>query len=185
MAIRVLRLFERRGLISPEAACEMASWGHNAGFSVDASVRIEAKDRAGLERLLRYCARPVFASQRLSWAREGEQLRYQLPKPRVDGQTVLCLTPFELLDRLAALIYDCFPLVCPNCGRDMELIAFVTEPSSVKAILGHLGLPIEAPRVAPARGPPDDSPGLDQSSHVDPSTPEPVPEYEFDQRVSW
>jgi hypothetical protein len=67
----------------------------------------------------------------------------------------------------------------------MELIAFVTEPSSVKAILGHLGLPIEAPRVAPARGPPDDSPGLDQSSHVDPSTPDPVPEYEFDQRLSW
>ncbi len=67
----------------------------------------------------------------------------------------------------------------------MELIAFVTEPSSVKAILGHLGLPIEAPRVAPARGPPDDSTGLDQSSHVDPSTPDPAPEYEFGQRVSW
>ena len=104
VAIRVPRLFERRGLLSPEATCEMASWGHNAGFSVDASVRIEAKDRTGLERLMRYCTRPVFASQRLSWAREGEQLRYQLPKPRVDGQTVLCLTPFELLDRLAALI---------------------------------------------------------------------------------
>ena len=93
VAIRVPRLFERRGLLSPEATCEMASWGHNAGFSVDASVRIEAKDRAGLERLLRYCARPVFASQRLSWAREGEQLRYQLPKPRVDGQTVLLEAP--------------------------------------------------------------------------------------------
>jgi hypothetical protein len=64
----------------------------------------EAKDRAGLERLLRYCARPVFASVRLSWVREGERLRYQLPKPRADGQSVLELTPFELLDRLAVLI---------------------------------------------------------------------------------
>ena len=33
---------------------------------------------------------------------------------------------------LLARIYDCFPLVCPKCGRAMELIAFVTEPASVK-----------------------------------------------------
>ncbi len=88
----------------PEAAHEMASWGHNSGFSLDASVQIDAKDSAGLERLLRYCARPVFASERLAWAREGERLRYRLPKPRADGQSVLELTPFELLDRLAVLI---------------------------------------------------------------------------------
>jgi hypothetical protein len=36
----------------------MAQWEHGSGFSVDASVRIEATDRAGRERLLRYCARP-------------------------------------------------------------------------------------------------------------------------------
>ena len=36
--------------------------------------------------------------------REGERLRYRLPKPRADGQSVLELTPFELLDRLAVLI---------------------------------------------------------------------------------
>ena len=60
--------------------------------------------RTGLEWLARYCARPVFASERLSWAREGERLRYRLPKPRADGQTVFELTPFELLDRLAVLI---------------------------------------------------------------------------------
>ena len=48
-----LRRFERRGLLSPETAREMASWRHNSGFSVDASVRIEAKDRAGLERVMR------------------------------------------------------------------------------------------------------------------------------------
>ena len=36
-----------------------------SGFSVDAGVCIEAHDRAGLERLLRYCARPPFAMDRL------------------------------------------------------------------------------------------------------------------------
>jgi len=39
----------------------MARWEHGGGFSVDASVRIAAADRAGRERLLRYCARPPFA----------------------------------------------------------------------------------------------------------------------------
>ena len=34
-------------------------------FSLDAAVRIEGPDRAGLERLLRYCARPPFALERL------------------------------------------------------------------------------------------------------------------------
>ena len=36
----------------------------------------------------------------------------------------------------------------------MRLIAFVTEPASVKPVLLHLGLPAEALLVAPARGPP-------------------------------
>jgi len=31
----------------------MAGYAHGGGFSVDAGVRIEAADRAGLERLLR------------------------------------------------------------------------------------------------------------------------------------
>jgi len=46
-------------------ARDMAEWRNGGGFSVDASVRIEADDRAGLERLLRYCARPPFALERL------------------------------------------------------------------------------------------------------------------------
>jgi hypothetical protein len=37
----------------------------NSGFSLDAAVHVGAHDRAGLERLLRYCARPPFALERL------------------------------------------------------------------------------------------------------------------------
>jgi flagellar biosynthesis protein len=54
---RVLRTFVRLGLIGKCDAEEMAGWDHGGGFSVDAAVRIEGNDRAGLERLLRYCAR--------------------------------------------------------------------------------------------------------------------------------
>ena len=43
----------------------MAAWEHGGGFPVDAEVRIAADERDGLERLLRYCARPAFALERL------------------------------------------------------------------------------------------------------------------------
>jgi len=81
----------------------MGQWDNSGGFSVDASVRIEANDRAGLERLLRYCARPPFALERLE-AIDAHRLIYRLPKPRPDGSTELLLSPLELIQRLAALI---------------------------------------------------------------------------------
>ena len=81
----------------------MAGWHHGGGFSLDASVRIDGADRAGLERLLRYCARPPFALERLEQVRH-DQLVYHFPKPQPDGSTQLRLTPLELIERLAALI---------------------------------------------------------------------------------
>lgn len=47
----------------------------HSGFSVDTSVCIAAHDRAGLERLLRDCARPPFALDRLRKA--GGELVYR------------------------------------------------------------------------------------------------------------
>ena len=62
---RLLRALTRRGVLEREDAEAMDAWDHAGGFSLDASVRIEAQDREGLERLLRYCARPAFALERL------------------------------------------------------------------------------------------------------------------------
>ena len=215
-----------------------------------------------LEHLLRYCARPPFALERLSVTRGPDgriaRIRYVLPRhkaatwvgpgrgrkstrPGADG--VVELTPYEFLDRLADLVppprkhrhryhgvfapnhklrravtalaigrglarvpcsagtgacprlhpaagkgretgtgTDCcaagaspshdtsriawaklmarvgeeFPLECPNCGSDIRLIAFITEPSPIRKILTHLGEPLEPPPVSPARGPPTD-----------------------------
>ena len=192
------------------------------GFSVDAGVCIEAHDRAALERLLRYCARPPFAMDRLR--KEGAALVYRCAKqysePGADkrGAKVdeLHLTPLELIDRIAALvppprthrhryfgvlaansplrcavttmtlaapaqptaaqaqsattgegvpalaplgsalaptpepvppkrspahylwtvliatIYEVFPLLCPLCGGQMRLIAFITEGTQIR-----------------------------------------------------
>jgi hypothetical protein len=64
-------------------------------------VRIEGADRAGLERLLRYCARPPFALERLEQVGH-DQLVYRLPKPQPDGRTELRLSPLELIEREVA-----------------------------------------------------------------------------------
>jgi len=66
-------------------------------------VRIEAADRAGRERLLRYCARPPFALDRLREL-DPERLVYDPPKRGPGGTGPQILTPLQLLDRLAALV---------------------------------------------------------------------------------
>ena len=78
---RLLRSFVRRGLLPGDEARAMPAGQHGGGFSVDASVRIEATDRPGRERLLRLCARPPFALERL---RElgSERLLYANTKAR-------------------------------------------------------------------------------------------------------
>jgi Putative transposase len=62
---RVLRLFQRRGLLDEPTVADMLTWQASGDFSLDASLRIHGSDSAGRERLLRYCARPPFALERL------------------------------------------------------------------------------------------------------------------------
>jgi len=71
----------RRDLLSSDEAEGMKSWGNGGGFSLHARVRIAAHDRKGLERLFRYCARPIYAGERLSWLEKDERLIYRLSKP--------------------------------------------------------------------------------------------------------
>jgi hypothetical protein len=125
---RLVRWFQRRRLIDTEAAADMLAW-QNSGFSIDSSVRISLTDRdvpgyfQSLEHLVRYCARPAFALERLFLiqARDGvpEPIRYVLPRHKrgtwvgagrerkssaPDAQGVIHLSPHELLDRLADLV---------------------------------------------------------------------------------
>jgi hypothetical protein len=220
-------------------------------------VRIEAADLAGRERLLRYCARPPFAPERLREL-DCEHLSYDNPKPGPGGSSPQLLTPLELLDRIAALvppprihrhryfgvlapnsplraavtalalaaattpptpalnpelaaepayrraaryawarllarIYDrrkslwdeVFPLVCPLCGANMRVIAFITDAAAIRDILVHLGEPTAPPRSAPARGPPLwETADTEHEPTPDPALP-PTPAFEFDQRLSW
>ena len=77
---RVRRWFARAGHLDHADAHDMARWDHGGGFSLDARVRVDGHDRAGLQRLLRYCARPPFALERLEQLAHN-QLVYRFPRP--------------------------------------------------------------------------------------------------------
>ncbi len=57
-----------------------------SGFDVHAGVTVRQGDREGLGRLLRYCARPPFALERISLLPDG-RVAYLLRKPRNNGAT--------------------------------------------------------------------------------------------------
>ena len=55
---------------------------------------------------------------------------------------------------LLTRLFESLPLVCPNCGADMRIIAFITETAPVEQILNHIGEQPRPPPITPARGPP-------------------------------
>ena len=81
----------------------MLTWQAAGGFSIDASVHIAAHDRAGLERLLRYCAhrrwvsRPPFALERIEatsyGATGGARIVYRPPPIPHRAATPLSRSP--------------------------------------------------------------------------------------------
>jgi hypothetical protein len=81
--------------------------------------------------------------------------------------------------QLLAHIYDVMPLLCPACSGEMRILAFLTDPPTVSAILIHLELPHRPPPISPARGPPQHDFLVDQPPDFDPADPEPVPDQRF------
>ncbi len=93
---------------------------------------------------------------------------------------------------LIARIYEGFPLICPMCGGQMRIIAFITFSADIQKILEHIGVEPEAPRITPARGPPLwDERGaqeMDEGVQVLPdwdAVSQSPPDYPDDQRTAW
>jgi len=253
--LRVLKSFKRSGLLEAHDVENMKTWNGGGGFSVNGSARIHENDREGLERLIRYCARPPFALERITKQPDGSII-YRLNKPLANGQTLLRLTSLELIDKLAALvppprihrhryygvlapnspfrtsvtamsgqsisqgtieiqttdkndepveqeqenkpkrppnrylwamllarIYNLFPLLCPECGAEMQVIAIIQDKPVINKILESVGEAIKPPILSPARGPPiwDD---YNQDMSADEGE-QSIADFEFNQCVSW
>ena len=65
---------------------------------------------------------------------------------------------------LLVRLYECLPLLCQRCGAPMRIVAFVQEPLVIERILRHVGEPVEAPEVLPARAPPQAEIEFDESA---------------------
>ena len=170
---RVLRHCRRQGLLEPHDAEDMLAWDHGGGFSLDASVRIEATDRTGLERLIRYCARPPFALDRLHIVDDrSDQILYVLPKPDLAGRTALRLSALEFLDRLATILppprihrHRYHGVFAPNAPLRPLVTARTQEENAPAAQLPSPGLPLPETHSVPPPQPegaerrtPDSSP---------------------------
>jgi len=170
---RVLRHFARHGLLEPHEAEDMLGWEHGGGFSLDASVRIEATDRAGLERLIRYCARAPFALDRLHLVGgRSDQILYILPKPDPAGRTALRLSALEFMDRLATILppprihrHRYHGVFAPNAPLRPLVTARAQEDNALAPQLPGPPLPLPAASTAsppksepPAAQPPDTVP---------------------------
>ena len=174
---RILRAFVGRGLLQSCDAKDMLAYQHR-GFSMDPSVCIEARNRAALvpsPRTHRHRNFGVLAPN--SPVRAAVTALAQPPtrqtEPAITGGGVpgvvplghpISPTPEPAPPKrapahypramLIAGIYEVFPLLCPKCGGQMHLIAFITEGSQIKRILDYIGADSEPPHISPARGQP-------------------------------
>ncbi|HPI40751.1 MAG TPA: transposase, partial [Pseudobdellovibrionaceae bacterium] len=73
------------------------------GFSLHAGFATLSHERAKLEKICRYIARPAISEERLSLNCRGEVV-YKLKKTWDDGTTAIKLTQIELMERLVALV---------------------------------------------------------------------------------
>ena len=91
---------------------------------------------------------------------------------------------------LIARNYEVLPLLCPLCGGQMRIIAFITHSADIRQILDHRGVQAEPPNIA--RGPPlCDDHGEAQAGEGAQGEPDwdlagqPAPDYEVDRQVNW
>ena len=79
--------------------------------------------------------------------------------------------------KLIARVGEELPLEFPNCGGEIRLIAFITEPRPIRKILTSLGEPLEQPPLTPAtHEPPISRAILGEVPLTGPSLPQLIPE---------
>lgn len=117
---RIGRYLERQGLLvrdpehdylqldalDEESACMDSLLGHSITYRIaigrHVSVWAGANDRAKLERIYRYLARPAVSNERIELTECGH-VRYTLKTPYRDGTTHVYFNPLDFMARLAAL----------------------------------------------------------------------------------
>jgi hypothetical protein len=129
--------------------------GTQTGFDLHADVLIPAGDRARLEHLCRYVARPAIAQERLSETPDG-RIALELRRPWADGTTHVVFEPLEFIARLAVLVpaprahlVHYHGLLAPHARRRATIVPSAVASSHPEA--GARGEPEAAPSPPPQR----------------------------------
>lgn len=117
-----------------------------SGFSLHAGVWAGANDRAKLERLCRYIARPAVSNERIELTDCGH-VRYTLKTPYRDGTTHVFFDPLDFIARLAALV----PKPRVNLTRFHGVFAPNSKLRSQVTLSGRGKRPPHAPQTAAER----------------------------------
>ncbi len=94
---------------------------HYEGFDLHADVALAAGDREGLERVLRYGARPAIAAERLRFTPDG-RIALELKRRYYDGTTHLIFEPLAFVERFAALV--------PKPHKNLVIYSGVLAPNA-------------------------------------------------------
>jgi len=97
---------------------------------------------------------PEWAERILSWPHSGfnvHSLVRAKTKPEAERVGKYMIRPVLALERLTFLEPEgkVDPMLCPKCGGQMKVIAFLTDFSVVDRIIGHLKLTFVAERPPP------------------------------------
>ena len=79
------------------------SFAKAGGFSLHAGVSAKSHQRAKVEKLCRYIARPAVSTQRMARLPDGK-ISYELKTPYKNGTTHVIFEPLDFIARLAVLV---------------------------------------------------------------------------------
>jgi ribosomal protein S27E len=145
-----LRFLVHKELLNPEWAQRLLSWRHS-GFNVHSRVRAKTKREA--ERVGKYMIRPLLCLERFSLdEREGRVCyRYGKEDKETEREEELRPIPSKGWAEMIRKVYEIDPMICPRCGGQMKVIAFLTDYAVVDRIIDHLKLTFVAERPPPAQ----------------------------------
>jgi len=145
VAREVLADLVRKELLSPEWAERLLSWSHT-GFNVHSQVRAKTvtshiPDKGQVT--VRYYG--LYAN-----AHRGKVRKASLgSSPLRVVEEELRPIPSKGWAEMIRRVYEVDPMVCPQCGGTMKIIAFLTDYAVLDRIIGHLKLSFVADRPPP------------------------------------
>ncbi|MGB6640407.1 MAG: hypothetical protein WBG67_06510, partial [Thermoanaerobaculia bacterium] len=147
----ILRMLVDKGLIGEETVRNLLAWRHS-GFSVHGAVQVDNREAAA--RLGRYMIRYWGWYANAARGKRHKAHKEAGASPKLAREdTVDAFTCRARLSwaKLIKRVYEVDPILCPFCGTEMKIIAFINDFATARAI--HRAAPVRlCPKSTPSSG---------------------------------